>query len=245
METSDVFLIELWFHTEKEYFFSQALCLNICLFVFSTLSLLQVVVSLSEVPLTAHDSWHNKRLCVPVCVFLLRGAVEPFVVRRSQDDNHPGRLIHSDQHCDHPSLWLEQLHFRRRPQAEVPLLPRAEEHQRLSEVNHLMITLDTSTLLWTFDAVTSNLRWAHPALILQIVLILFEIRIKRSCFTTDTWNRIWIIYFLLQLVPVLSVLKSLLFQSLLVKDDVIIPAFLFWLLALKTLLGAQTLIRDS
>lgn len=92
------------------------------------------------------------------CVSLLRGAVEPFVVRRSQDDNHPGRLIDSDQHCDHPSLRMEQLHFRRRPQAEVPLLPCAEEHQRLSEVNHLMITLGTSPPLWTFDAITVDQR---------------------------------------------------------------------------------------
>lgn len=48
---------------------------------------------------------------------------------------------------------MEQLHLRRRPQVEVPLLPGAEEHHRLSEVNHLMNTLGTSTPVWTAGAI--------------------------------------------------------------------------------------------
>lgn len=51
---------------------------------------------------------------------------------------------------------MEQLHLRRRPQAEVPLLPGAEEHLRLSEVNHLMNTLGTSTSVWTTDTITPS-----------------------------------------------------------------------------------------
>lgn len=51
---------------------------------------------------------------------------------------------------------MEQLHLRRRPQAEVPLLPGAEEHLGLSEVNHLMSTLGASTPAWTTDATTPS-----------------------------------------------------------------------------------------
>lgn len=119
--------------------------------------------------LTAHDSWRNSRFAclfvffMPVfaCGCRRRGAMEPVVMWRGEDDNHSGRLNNSDQHCDHPSLGMEQLHLRRRPQAEVPLLPGAEEHHRLSEVHHLMNTLGTSTPRWTTSAITSSVERAH------------------------------------------------------------------------------------
>lgn len=89
---------------------------------------------LCRVALTAHDSWRNCAFFMPVSTRLRRGAVEPVVVWCGEDDNHQGRLNNSDQHCDHPSLGMEQLHLRRWPQTEVPLLHGAEEHLRLSEV---------------------------------------------------------------------------------------------------------------
>lgn len=85
---------------------------------------------------------------------LRRGALEPVVMWCREDDNHSGCLNSSDQHCDHPSLGMEQFHLRRRPQAEVPLLHGAEEHHRLSEVPDLMSTLCTSPPRWTVRAIT-------------------------------------------------------------------------------------------
>lgn len=118
------------------------------------------------------ESTHTEQgVCMPVffmpvfaCGYLRRGSLEPVVMWCREDDNHSGRLNNSDQHCDHPSLGMEQLHLRRRPQAEVPLLHGAEEHHRLSEVPHLMNTLCTSTSRWTIRAITSSVEWAHKYL---------------------------------------------------------------------------------
>lgn len=185
METSDVLITELWFHSEREYFslrlfvwMSACLCAVVCPHI---LSFLQAVL------FSSHTGCSNctadiMRFCVHVCVFLLRGAVEPFVVRCSQDDNHPGRLIDSDQHCDHPSLWMEQLHLRWRPQAQVPLLTCAEKHYGLSEVNNLMITLDTSSPLWTFYDIT-------PCISISLSFL-----IKLKWLTTDMENRLRMMY---------------------------------------------------
>lgn len=113
---------------------------------------------LSGVNLTALDSWRNWMFACPC---LCRGAVEPVVLWRGENDNHPGRLNDSDQHCDHPSLGMEQLHLWWRPQAKVPLIPGAEEHHRLSEVRRPINTLSTSTPTWRASGVTSNVGWPH------------------------------------------------------------------------------------
>lgn len=138
--------------------------------------------------------------------------MEPFVVRRSQDDNHPGRLIDSDQHCDHPSLWMEQLHLRRRPQAQVPLLTCAQKHYGLSEVNHLMITLDTSTSLWTFDDITFCI---SKSLYYTCKEMFNKTEVTHHRHAKQTQNHVCFLGMQLRLLPVLSVLKPFLFESLL------------------------------
>lgn len=182
MWMSDAVMVELLFHLWRGVFslwFSVCASVSACLYVFirGHIHTHRAIKSpscwyLCWVTLTAHDSWHNWRFaclflsaCVCVRVSLRRGAVEPVVVWRRQDDNHSGRLNDPDQHCDHPSLRMEQLHLRRWPQAEVPLFPGAEEHIRLPEVNHLMNTLGTSTPMWTTDAITSSWEWAHTLML--------------------------------------------------------------------------------
>lgn len=97
-------------------------------------------------------------LFTPMFVYgsVYRGTMEPVVMWYCEDDNHSGRLNNSDQHCDHPSLRMEHIHLWRWPQAEVPLLPGAEERHWLPEVGHLMNTLCTSAPRWTTRAITSS-----------------------------------------------------------------------------------------
>lgn len=85
----------------------------------------------------------------PLCASPHRGSVEPVLMRCPEDDDHPGRLSNSDQHCDHPAVGMEQRHLRWWPQAQVPLLPGAEEHLRVSEVRRVMNTLGSSVTRWS------------------------------------------------------------------------------------------------
>lgn len=96
-----------------------------------------------------------------VCRCPRRGAMEPVVMWRCEDDHHSGCLNNSNQHCDHPSLGMEQLHLWRWPQAEVPLFPGAEEHVRLPEVCHWMNSLGASTSRWTAGGITSSREWTR------------------------------------------------------------------------------------
>lgn len=92
---------------------------------------------------------HRRVTCFPLCSSPHRGSVEPVIMRCPEDDNHSGRFRNSDQHCDHPALGMEQLHLRWWPQAQVTLLPGAEEHLRVSEVRCWMNTLGTSATRWS------------------------------------------------------------------------------------------------
>lgn len=57
-------------------------------------------------------------------------------MRRREDDHHPRRSVHADQHGRHPPLGLEQRLAPRRTQSQVPVLPAAAQHHRLSEVSN-------------------------------------------------------------------------------------------------------------
>lgn len=71
---------------------------------------------------------------LPLCTH--RRPVEPVLMRRGEDDHHPRRSDHADQHGRHPPLGLEQRLAPRRAQSQVPVVPAAAQHHRLSEVRN-------------------------------------------------------------------------------------------------------------
>lgn len=89
----------------------------------------------------------NPPLCSPCTC---RRPVEPLLVRRGEDDHYPGRSVHADQHGRHPPLGLEQRLAPRRTQGQVPVLPAAAQHHRLSEVRWIKRTLSLMSLWKSF-----------------------------------------------------------------------------------------------
>ena len=57
-------------------------------------------------------------------------------MRRGEDDDHPRRSEHADQHGRHPALGLEQRLAPRRTQGQVPVVRAAAQHHRLPEVSN-------------------------------------------------------------------------------------------------------------
>lgn len=57
-------------------------------------------------------------------------------MRRGEDDHHPRRSEHADQHGRHPALGLEQRLAPRRTQGQVPVVRAAAQHHRLPEVSN-------------------------------------------------------------------------------------------------------------
>lgn len=113
-----------------------------------------------------------------------RCPVEPVLVWRREDDHHPWRSVHADQHRHHSPLGLEQHLAPGRTQSQVPVVPPAPQHHRLLEVSNesnaphenpgelseeffkrdpqlwrTVLQWSKLLLLWLFIRVNNNLWW--------------------------------------------------------------------------------------